>query len=160
MSLSPSPLLLICCTPGTIEAQCRTYFRSVCDFSPLQKKRLKRLVYLPLCNLTETLKGPQSLIRKRLDKLLDYEELEDKRNETGSVTYEEEAAMNTYLAINSLLVSELPVFNLIALKWLKQILHSFVVLQRDLAKQVLQDAEGEIAQVKGARCRSRQSRSG
>ncbi|XP_060096581.1 rho guanine nucleotide exchange factor 37 isoform X1 [Heteronotia binoei] len=114
---------------------------------PEFKQRLKRLVYLPLCNLSETLKGPQSLIRKRLDKLLDYEELEEKRNETGSVTYEEEAAMNTYLAINSLLVSELPVFNRVALKWLEQILHGFVVLQRDLAKQVLQEAEEEIAQL-------------
>ncbi|KAL8211821.1 UNVERIFIED_CONTAM: hypothetical protein K2H54_020081, partial [Gekko kuhli] len=113
---------------------------------PEFEKRLECLVYLPLCNLSETLKGPQSLIRKRLDKLLDYEELEEKRNETGSVTYEEEAAMNTYLAINSLLVSELPVFNLMALKWLEKILRTFVVLQRDLAKQVLQEAEGEMAQ--------------
>lgn len=105
-------------------------------------------MYRPLCCLAETLKGPQSLIRKRLDKLLDYEELEEKRNRTGCVTYEEDAAINTYLAINSLLVSELPVFNLVALKWLEQIFHSFVVLQRDLGKQVLQEAEGEIAQVK------------
>ncbi|XP_077183208.1 rho guanine nucleotide exchange factor 37 [Paroedura picta] len=114
---------------------------------PEFKKRLQCLVYLPLCNLSETLKGPQSLIRKRLDKLLDYEELEEKRNETGSVTYEEDAAMNTYLAINSLLVSELPVFNLVAQKWIEKILHTFVVLQRDLAKQVLQEADGEIAQL-------------
>lgn len=105
-------------------------------------------MYLPLCNLSETLKGPHQLIRKRLDKLLDYEELEDKRNETGSVTYEEEAAMNTYLAINSLLVSELPTYNRVAQNWLGHILRSWVALHRDLAKQVFQEAEGEIAQVK------------
>lgn len=105
-------------------------------------------MYFPLCNLSETLKGPQKLIKKRVDKQLDYEELEEKRNETGSVTYEEEAAMNTYLAMNSLLVSELPVFNQVALQWLGHILRSFVSIQKDLAKLVLQEAEGEVAQVK------------
>ncbi|KAH0629698.1 hypothetical protein JD844_011972 [Phrynosoma platyrhinos] len=113
---------------------------------PEFRKRLEYLVYHPLCNLAETLKGPQKLIRKRLDKQLDYEELEEKRNETGSVTYEEEAAMNTYLAINSLLVSELPVFICGALQWLGRILVSFVTIQRDLAKQVLQETEEAIVQ--------------
>ncbi|XP_008102865.1 rho guanine nucleotide exchange factor 37 isoform X1 [Anolis carolinensis] len=111
------------------------------------RKRMEDLVYHPLCNLTEVLKGPQKLIKKRLDKLLDYEELEEKQNETGNVTYEEEAAMNTYLAINSLLVSELPVLNNVALQWLRHILASFVAIQRDLAKQVLQETEGAVAQL-------------
>ncbi|XP_063148503.1 rho guanine nucleotide exchange factor 37 isoform X2 [Candoia aspera] len=114
---------------------------------PAYKQRLEHLVYKPLCNLSETLKGPHKLIKKRSDKLLDYEEYEEKRNETGSLTYEEEAKMNAYLAINSLLVSELPTFNHVALKWLTCILCSFVTLQRDLAKQVLQEAEGEIVQL-------------
>ncbi|XP_054833716.1 rho guanine nucleotide exchange factor 37 [Eublepharis macularius] len=132
---------------GTRQQCCRLAGKLNSIILPEFKKRLERLVYLPLCNLSETLKGPQKLIRKRLDKLLDYEEVEEKRNETGSVTYEEEASMNTYLAINSLLVSELPAFNLVALKWLGQILRSFVALQKDLAKQVLQEAEGEMAQL-------------
>ncbi|XP_070595545.1 rho guanine nucleotide exchange factor 37 [Erythrolamprus reginae] len=114
---------------------------------PVYKQRLEHLVYKPLCNLSETLRGPQKLIKKRLDKLLDYEEYEEKRNQTGSVTYEEEAMMNTYLGINSLLLSELPTFNQVALKWLACILCSFVTLQRDVAKQVLQEAEGEIVQL-------------
>ncbi|XP_058022618.1 rho guanine nucleotide exchange factor 37 isoform X1 [Ahaetulla prasina] len=111
---------------------------------PVYQQRLEHLVYKPLCNLSETLRGPQKLIKKRSDKLLDYEEYEEKKNETGSVTYEEEAIMNAYLGINSLLVSELPTFNQVALKWLACILCSFVTLQRDLAKQVLHEAEGEI----------------
>ncbi|XP_042306101.1 rho guanine nucleotide exchange factor 37 isoform X2 [Sceloporus undulatus] len=114
---------------------------------PEFQKRLDYLVYHPLCNLAETLKGPQKLIRKRLDKQLDYEELEEKRNETGSVTYEEEAAMNTYLAINSLLVSELPVFTRVALQWLGRILVSFVAIQKDLAKQVFRETEEAIVQL-------------
>ncbi|XP_048347330.1 rho guanine nucleotide exchange factor 37 isoform X1 [Sphaerodactylus townsendi] len=132
---------------GTRHQWCRLAGKLNSTILPEFKKRLEHLVYLPLCNLSETLKGPQKLIKKRLHKLLDYEELEKKRNETGSVTYEEEAAINTYLAINDLLMSELPVFNLVTLKWLRQILQSFVVLQRDLAKQVLQEAEKEVAQL-------------
>nr|XP_032650293.1 rho guanine nucleotide exchange factor 37 isoform X1 [Chelonoidis abingdonii] len=114
---------------------------------PEFRRRLDQLVYQPLCSLSETLKGPQQLIRKRLDKLLDYEEIEEKKSETGNMTYDEEATMNTYLAINTLLVSELPTFNQVAMQWLGQILRSFVALQRDLAKQVLQEAEIELAQL-------------
>ncbi|XP_074865686.1 rho guanine nucleotide exchange factor 37 isoform X2 [Carettochelys insculpta] len=110
-------------------------------------RRLGQLVYQPLCSLSETLKGPQRLIRKRLDKLLDYEEIEEKKSETGNVTYDEEAIVNTYFAINTLLLSELPTFNQVAMKWLGQILCSFVALQRDLAKLVLQEAEIELAQL-------------
>ncbi|XP_066470262.1 rho guanine nucleotide exchange factor 37 isoform X2 [Tiliqua scincoides] len=132
---------------GTTQQYCQLARKLHRTIFPEFKKRLEHLVYLPLCNLAETLQGPQKLIRKRLDKLLDYEELEEKRSETGSVNYEEKAAMDTYVTINSLLISELPVFNRVALQWLRHILRSFVVLQRDLAKEVLQEAEGEMAQL-------------
>uniref|UniRef100_A0A8D2LBS1 Rho guanine nucleotide exchange factor 37 n=1 Tax=Varanus komodoensis TaxID=61221 RepID=A0A8D2LBS1_VARKO len=128
---------------GTTQQYCQLERKLYNTVFPEFKKRLEDLVYLPLCNLTETMKGPQKLIKKRFDKQLDYEEFEEKRNDTGSVTYEEQVAMNTYLAINSLLVSELPVFNHVTLQWLGHILHSFVALQSDLAKKVLQEAEEE-----------------
>lgn len=92
--------------------------------------------------------GPQQLIKKRLDKLLDYEEIQERKSEMGSVTYDEEAAMNTYLAINSLLVAELPQFNQVALELLEQILCSFSTLQLDLAAQILHQAEKELEQVR------------
>ena len=37
-----------------------------------QRRRLDRLVWKPLCRLAEMLVGPQQLVKKRLDKLLDY----------------------------------------------------------------------------------------
>ncbi|XP_068016097.1 rho guanine nucleotide exchange factor 37 isoform X3 [Melanerpes formicivorus] len=114
---------------------------------PEFKRRLDRLVCQPLCSLSDMLVGPQQLIKKRLDKLLDYEEIQERKSEMGSVTYDEEAAMNTYLAINSLLVAELPQFNQVALELLGQILCSFSVLQQDLAAQVLQQAEKELEQM-------------
>ncbi|XP_028907074.1 rho guanine nucleotide exchange factor 37 [Ornithorhynchus anatinus] len=111
------------------------------------KRRLESLVYRPLCHLTESLAGPRNLIRKRLDKLLDFERVEEKRAETGSVTYEEEATRHTYQALNSLLVSELPRFNQVAARWLGQILRTLMALQRDLAQRVLSEAEGKLAQL-------------
>ena len=120
------------------------------DLGPLapQKRRLDRLVCQPLCSLSDMLVGPQQLVKKRLDKLLDYEEIQERKSEMGSVTYDEEAAMNTYLAINALLVAELPQFNQAALQLLGQILCSLSALQQDLAAQVLHQAENELEQVR------------
>uniref|UniRef100_A0A8B9Q2C2 Rho guanine nucleotide exchange factor 37 n=1 Tax=Apteryx owenii TaxID=8824 RepID=A0A8B9Q2C2_APTOW len=114
---------------------------------PEFRRRLDRLVCQPLCSLSDMLVGPQQLVKKRLDKLLDYEEIQERKSEMGSVTYDEEAAMNTYLAINALLMAELPRFNQVALQLLGQILCSLTVLQQDLATQVLQEAEKELEQM-------------
>uniref|UniRef100_A0A8B9F6X2 Rho guanine nucleotide exchange factor 37 n=1 Tax=Amazona collaria TaxID=241587 RepID=A0A8B9F6X2_9PSIT len=113
----------------------------------LPKQRLDKLVCQPLCSLSDMLVGPQQLVKKRLDKLLDYEEIQERRSEMGSVTYDEEAAMNTYLAINALLVAELPRFNQAALQLLGQILCSLSTLQWDLAAEVLHQAEKELEQM-------------
>ncbi|KAL1773833.1 rho guanine nucleotide exchange factor 37 [Sigmodon hispidus] len=109
------------------------------------KKRLKDLVWQPLCSLAKALVGPQNLIKKRLDKALDFERVEEKLLDVGSVTYEEEAARHTYQALNCLLVTELPLFNRLVTQCLGQILCTFVVLQKDLASQVLQRAESSMA---------------
>uniref|UniRef100_A0A452TGA5 Rho guanine nucleotide exchange factor 37 n=1 Tax=Ursus maritimus TaxID=29073 RepID=A0A452TGA5_URSMA len=114
---------------------------------PQFKQRLEGLVWQPLCSLAKALAGPQNLIKKRLDKLLDFERVEEKLLEVGSVTYEEQEARHTFQALNSLLVAELPQLNQLAVRWLGQILCTFVGLQRDLAQQALQMAEGSLAQL-------------
>ncbi|XP_038042473.1 rho guanine nucleotide exchange factor 37 [Anas platyrhynchos] len=114
---------------------------------PEFKQRLDRLVWQPLCSLSEMLVGPQQLVKKRLDKLLDYEEIQERKSELGSVTYDEEAAMNTYLAINALLVAELPRFNQLVVQLLGQVLGSLCVLHQDLAAEVLHEAEKELKQL-------------
>ncbi|XP_063025138.1 rho guanine nucleotide exchange factor 37 isoform X1 [Melospiza melodia melodia] len=114
---------------------------------PEFKQRVGRLVWQPLCSLSDMLEGPQQLVKKRLDKLLDYEEIQERKSEMGSVSYDEEAAMNTYLAINDLLVAELPRFNQVAVQLLGQILRSFSALQLDLAARVLHHAEKELEQL-------------
>ncbi|XP_069100712.1 rho guanine nucleotide exchange factor 37 isoform X1 [Pleurodeles waltl] len=114
---------------------------------PECKRRIQELAYYPLCNLCEALQGPQHLIKKRSVKLLDYEQLQEKKAEMGSVSYEEEDTMNTYRAIHSMLMSELPRVNELAVQWLGKIISAFVVIQRDLSKHVLQASEAALSQL-------------
>ncbi|GAB5567250.1 rho guanine nucleotide exchange factor 37 [Prionailurus iriomotensis] len=136
LDIPGGPVVQYCSLMGDLQLQ------AFPDF----KQRLEGLVWQPLCSLAKALSGPQNLVKKRLDKLLDFERVEEKLLEVGSVTYEEQEARHTYQALNSLLVAELPQLNQLAMRWLGQILHTFVDLQRDLAKQVLQRAEGSLAQ--------------
>nr|XP_044989022.1 rho guanine nucleotide exchange factor 37 isoform X4 [Jaculus jaculus] len=111
------------------------------------RQRLEGLVWQPLCSLASVLVGPQNLIKKRQDKLLDFERVEEKLLEAGTITYEEEASRHTYQALNSLLVAELPQLNQLVMQWLGQIVRTFVALQKDLADQALQKAESSMAQL-------------
>ncbi|XP_022349140.1 rho guanine nucleotide exchange factor 37 [Enhydra lutris kenyoni] len=132
---------------GPVPEYCKLMRELRLQAFPRFKQRLEGLVWQPLCSLAKALAGPQNLVRKRLDKLLDFERVEEKLLEVGSVTYEEQEARHTYQALNSLLVAELPQLNRLAVRWLGQILCTFVGLQRDLAEQVLQRAEGGLAQL-------------
>ncbi|KAA0709214.1 Rho guanine nucleotide exchange factor 37 [Triplophysa tibetana] len=96
---------------------------------PTYEERLKTLVLKPLSSLRELMAGPRNLIRKRQDKLLDYELIEEK----SSLTYEEQAIANTYKTMNTLLLTELPQFNGKALQILWATLEAFSCLQRDMA---------------------------
>ncbi|XP_055980567.1 rho guanine nucleotide exchange factor 37 [Sorex fumeus] len=137
LDMASGPVVEYCCLARDLQLQAFPEF----------KQRLEGLVWKPLCSLAKALTGPQNLIKKRLDKLLDFERVEEKLLEVGSVTYEEDAARHTYQALNSLLVAELPQFNQLALQWLGHILRTFVALQGDLVKQVLEKAEGSAAQL-------------
>jgi len=53
---------------------------------------MRTLIHKPLGALRDLLPGPRNLIRKRLDKLLDYELLEAK----STLSYEEQDVANTY----------------------------------------------------------------
>ncbi|KAG7277932.1 hypothetical protein CRUP_022102 [Coryphaenoides rupestris] len=86
----------------------------------LQEKRMRSLIYKPLCSLRDLLAGPRNLIRKRLDKLLDYEMIEARPN----LNYEEQAIASTYKTINTLLLNELPQFNGLALGMMWSLPHS------------------------------------
>ncbi|XP_046896096.1 rho guanine nucleotide exchange factor 37 isoform X1 [Hypomesus transpacificus] len=110
---------------------------------PTFEHRMRSLIFKPLCALRDLLVGPRNLIRKRLDKLLDYELLEAK----GSLSYEEQAVANTYRTINTLLLNELPVFNGLALQLLWGMLETFSCLHRDLASDMKQLFQGFAQQL-------------
>ncbi|KAK7141554.1 hypothetical protein R3I93_015642 [Phoxinus phoxinus] len=101
---------------------------------PSYESRLKTLVFKPLSSLQELMAGPRNLIRKRQDKLLDYELIEEK----SSLSFEEQAIANTYKTINTLLLTELPQFNGKVLQLLWATLEAFSCLQRDLAADMEQ----------------------
>lgn len=101
---------------------------------PTFEKRMRTLIHKPLCALRDLLVGPRNLIRKRLDKLLDYELICDK----SSLSYEEQAVANTYRTMNTLLLNELPQFNGLALQMIWSMLGTFSCLHRDLASDMEQ----------------------
>nr|XP_046262371.1 rho guanine nucleotide exchange factor 37 isoform X2 [Scatophagus argus] len=101
---------------------------------PTFEKRMRALIHKPLCELRDLLVGPRNLIRKRLDKLLDYELICDK----SSLSYEEQAVANTYRTMNTLLLNELPQFNGLALQIIWSMLGTFSCLHKDLASDMQQ----------------------
>nr|XP_019939682.1 PREDICTED: rho guanine nucleotide exchange factor 37 [Paralichthys olivaceus]XP_019939692.1 PREDICTED: rho guanine nucleotide exchange factor 37 [Paralichthys olivaceus]XP_019939702.1 PREDICTED: rho guanine nucleotide exchange factor 37 [Paralichthys olivaceus]XP_019939715.1 PREDICTED: rho guanine nucleotide exchange factor 37 [Paralichthys olivaceus] len=101
---------------------------------PTFEKRMRTLIHKPLCALRDLLVGPRNLIRKRLDKLLDYELIEAKSN----LSYEEQAVANTYRTINTLLLTELPQFNSVALQMIWSMLGTYSCLHKDLASDMEQ----------------------
>ncbi|XP_078087208.1 rho guanine nucleotide exchange factor 37 isoform X2 [Mustelus asterias] len=105
---------------------------------PEFRRRLESIIYEPLCALTNLFSGPQQLVRKHNDKFLDYEKIQEKVKQEGNASYDEKDAMQTYKALHSLLLTELPRFNGIVLQLHAQILQAIITVHRDLAYNVLQ----------------------
>ncbi|XP_032716399.1 rho guanine nucleotide exchange factor 38 [Lontra canadensis] len=88
---------------------------------------LQRIVLMPLSALLSLFTGPQKLIQKRYDKLLDC------NSSLPRVAGDEtDLAKKEYEALNAQLVEELQVFNQAARKILWNCLCSFMALLRDL----------------------------
>lgn len=100
---------------------------------PEFERRLQVLVLRPLSALLELQAGPRNLIRKRRDKLLDYELLLDKNQ---PLSYEEQDVVATYRTIHALLLAELPPFNQRSLQLLLATLGNLSCLLRDLANDM------------------------
>nr|XP_033791632.1 rho guanine nucleotide exchange factor 38 [Geotrypetes seraphini] len=88
---------------------------------------LDRLVLVPLTTLQAMVPGPQKLIQKRYDKLLDYNSCLQK-----SSGDELDQSRKDYEALNAQLVEELQVFNKAARKIVYNCLHCFITLLREL----------------------------
>lgn len=95
--------------------------------------QLDKMVLTPLSVLQALFPGPQKLIQKRYDKLLDYHGYHQKA--AGDET---DLARKEYEALNAQLVEELQSFNDAAKKIVTNCLCSFIVLLRDLMSSALQ----------------------
>ena len=92
-----------------------------------QAAHLQKLVLTPLSVLLSLFPGPQKLIQKRYDKLLDYNSYLQR-----AAADESDLAKREYEALNAQLVEELQVFNVAARRVLLSCLCSFVTRLRDL----------------------------
>ncbi|XP_027251543.1 rho guanine nucleotide exchange factor 38 isoform X4 [Cricetulus griseus] len=95
--------------------------------------RSQRLILTPLSALLSLFPGPQKLIQKRYDKLLDYNS-----SLPRSAADESDLAKKEYEALNAQLVEELQAFNQAARKILLNCLCSFITLLRDLMLMALE----------------------
>ncbi|XP_048365890.1 rho guanine nucleotide exchange factor 38 [Sphaerodactylus townsendi] len=94
--------------------------------------QLDKMVLSPLSVLQALFPGPQKLIQKRYDKLLDYNGYHQK-----AVGEEMDLARKEYEALNAQLVEELQRFNEAAKKIVTNCLWSFIILLRDLMSSAL-----------------------
>lgn len=114
----------------------------------LQKESMERLVLAPLSSLQGMFTGPQKLIQKRYDKLLDYcSRLERSSSFSSSTTTSSSPSLvpeeppgparRDYEAINALLVEELKRFNMAAYTILTNCVVYLVALLRGLMDKIL-----------------------
>ncbi|XP_028932175.1 rho guanine nucleotide exchange factor 38 [Ornithorhynchus anatinus] len=94
--------------------------------------RFHRQVVTPLSALQALFAGPQKLIQKRYDKLLDYNSYRQR-----SAGAESDPAKRDYEALNAQLVEELQVFNRASRQILINRLACFITLLRDLTLLLL-----------------------
>ncbi|NXT25918.1 ARH38 factor, partial [Syrrhaptes paradoxus] len=111
-------------------------------FIPFQMAQLDKLVLTPLSALQALFSGPQKLIQKRYDKLLDYNSY--LQRSTGE---ELDLAKKDYEALNAQLVEELQVFNRAAKKIVFNCLHWFITLLRNIMSAALQSNSAVVVPV-------------
>ncbi|XP_069711077.1 rho guanine nucleotide exchange factor 38 [Phaenicophaeus curvirostris] len=104
--------------------------------------QLDKLVLTPLSALQALFSGPQKLIQKRYDKLLDYNSY--LQRSTGE---ELDLAKKDYEALNAQLVEELQVFNRAAKTIVLNCLHCFITLLRNIMSAALQSNSAVVVPV-------------
>ncbi|XP_014226266.1 dynamin-binding protein-like isoform X1 [Trichogramma pretiosum] len=98
------------------------------NYLPDFKKSVEQRVILPLNNLIPLLSGPELLIQKRHDKMLDYDteiSRSEKTKERGSMTEDLMNAKSNFEALNQQLLEELPIFIKYSTVILNKCIHAF-----------------------------------
>ncbi|XP_060600794.1 dynamin-binding protein-like isoform X2 [Ruditapes philippinarum] len=107
-------------------------------FLPNFKIEVDELVVLPLGQMTQMFEGPNKVIQKRYDKLLDYDNL--KRKSQSDKVFEKpmQSAKQNYEALNAQLLDELPRMYSLASRLFRDCVGSFVRAQREFYDKMLQ----------------------
>ncbi|KAM8808519.1 rho guanine nucleotide exchange factor 38 [Eudromia elegans] len=104
--------------------------------------QLDKLILAPLSALQALFPGPQKLIQKRYDKLLDYNSCLQR-----SAGEELDLAKKDYEALNAQLVEELQIFNGAAQKIVLNCLHHFITFLRDIMCAALESNSAVVVPV-------------
>lgn len=96
---------------------------------------VEQLVLVPLNGLVAMLNGPNNVIEKRFDKLLDYNNLLGRGKDEKLV----QAAKNDYEAMNAQLLDELPRLFQLSMELMRHCMAAYVRAQRDFMDQSLKE---------------------
>ncbi|XP_045175182.2 dynamin-binding protein-like isoform X2 [Mercenaria mercenaria] len=107
-------------------------------FLPNFKVEVDELVVLPLGQMTQMFEGPNKVIQKRYDKLLDYDNLKRKCQSDKVFEKPMQLAKQNYEALNAQLLDELPRMYTLACQLFRDCVGSFVRAQREFHDKMLQ----------------------
>ncbi|KAG1660804.1 Dynamin-binding protein [Nymphon striatum] len=106
------------------------------------KSTLDKYVFIPLNQLLKMFTGPNNLIQKRNDKLLDYDNSNSKidkckdLNKQKLLKEEQSIAKNNYKALNTQLLDELPTLISLSSDLIKSCLSSFIVARKKIIGRI------------------------
>ncbi|XP_064419003.1 dynamin-binding protein isoform X3 [Latimeria chalumnae] len=105
------------------------------------KDQTERLVIGPLNQLLSMFAGPHKLVQKRFDKLLDYQNCRERAEKMKDKRTQEELqlARNTYEALNTQLLDELPKFHRSAEQLFASCVRSFAEAHRNFVRATLEN---------------------
>ncbi|XP_069693498.1 dynamin-binding protein-like isoform X2 [Periplaneta americana] len=106
------------------------------------RKTIEKRVLFPLNTLMDLFQGPQILIQKRHDKLLDYDGCcakAEKNKENRLIQEELLATKSNYEALNSHLLEELPALNSLACEVLVECLAAFITARKMLSGKITKE---------------------
>ncbi|XP_052067462.1 dynamin-binding protein-like isoform X1 [Mytilus californianus] len=102
------------------------------------------IVVVPLSKLMVFFNGPNKVIQKRFDKLLDYDSMQRKEEKGSEKSLQ--AAKSTYEALNAQLLDELPKMYSLSFKLLKDCISTFIRAQRQFNTSIM-DSMTEIIDI-------------
>ncbi|KAL4224790.1 hypothetical protein ACF0H5_015486 [Mactra antiquata] len=118
----------------------QSFYNSIhMTFLPNFQVEVDELVVLPLNQMVGMFEGPNKVIQKRYDKLLDYDNMKRKAQNDKAFEKTLQTAKQNYEALNAQLLDELPKLYTLATQLFRDCVGSFVRSQREFYDRILQE---------------------